>query len=86
MTINVEELNYNILENIINNLENIKQIEADLIIQMCIHVLSGNKNKHDILDVFKKQVDRFIEKKIESSFPKEIDQYKILKYYVNKTQ
>lgn len=86
MTINISDLKYLNLENILNDLKNISIMEADLIIQICIHILSNNRNKNNILEVYQKQMDRFVEKGIEESFPKEIDQYKILKYYVEKTQ
>lgn len=51
MTISVENLHYENLEKILRN-PDISEMEANLIIQVCIHIISGNRTTQGIMDVF----------------------------------
>lgn len=80
MTIEINNLNYNILKLFIDNSESISEMETDLIIQIGIHILSGCRKKNELLENFERVANKMIEK---NRSGKEIDQYKIIRNIIN---
>lgn len=81
MTINISDLNIPILSYVTEHFDNLTEIEADLIVQLGIHRLSGVRKKIEVLEIFERVAKKMDEKNISG---KEIDQYKIIRYLINK--
>ncbi len=81
MTINISDLNIPILKYVVENFDSLTELEADLIVQLGIHRLSGLRKKEEVFEVFERIAKKMDEKNV---WGKEIDQYKIMKYIINK--
>jgi len=81
MTIEIKDLNIPILGYVVEHFDNLTEMEADLIVQLGIHRLSGVRKKEEALEIFERVAKKMDEKNISG---KEIDQYKILRYLINK--
>lgn len=73
MTIEIKNLDYRILKELINN-PDISEMEASLIIETCIHIISGNRTTHEMMEVYNRT-------KVKQG--RETDELKILRYLTN---
>jgi hypothetical protein len=81
MTLLVEDVHYNVLEQLLRESDTISGDECDIIIEVCIHILSGAVIKSEILGNFERAANKAIYK---GKFNKVVDQYKIIKYLIEK--
>lgn len=81
MTLFISDLKYSILEKLLKVTDTISEDECDIIIQVCIHIISGADTKSEILDNFERPAKLAIHK---GKFNKIVDQYKIIKYLIEK--
>jgi predicted signal transduction protein with EAL and GGDEF domain len=83
MTILVEDIHYNVLEQLLRESDTISEDEVDTIIQVCIHILSGAVTKSEILGNFERPAKIAIHR---GKFNKIVDQYKIIHNLINKIE
>jgi hypothetical protein len=79
----VEDVHYNVLEQLLRETDTIGENELDIIIQVCIHILSGANTKQEILGNFERPARLAIDR---GKFNKIVDQYKIIKYLIDKIE
>lgn len=72
MTIEIKDLKYDVLKHLLQD-PNISELEADLLIQCCIHIISGNRTREGIQEVFERSSRRI----------EEIDKLNIIKHIIN---
>jgi hypothetical protein len=80
MTILIDNLKFSILEELLRKSEDISEMELDIVIQVCIHVLSGARKKEEILNNFERPAKKLLDKDL---YHKIIDEYKIIKNIIN---
>ena len=83
MTLLVEDIHYNVLEQLLRESDIISENEVDIIIQVCIHILSGARMRAEILGNFERPAKSAIHK---GQFNKIVDQYKIIHNLINKIE
>ncbi len=71
MTVEIGDLDYRILKELINNPEKISEMEASLIIETCIHIISGNRTTSEMMEVYNRTKTRQ---------GRDMDELKILRY------
>lgn len=75
MTIEIKNLKYDVLKKVLEN-PDISELEADLVIQCCIHIISGNRTRELIQGVFEKSSRRI----------EEINKLNIIKYNIKEIE
>ena len=71
MTIPIESLDLKVLKQLLLN-PDISEMELDLIMQVCIQIISGNKTVESLVKVFSNH----------NNNPHRIDNYKVIKHLV----